>query len=152
MACSAALSPSSEARQCSMILALVWASPSIVSLLKSGGWARFTSIQAWSRERLAADICLAVGDEPGECLVQGVERAVPRRVVEYFLGAGDARGDAAEGVLAGGLGVLGGDPAVEFFPVDEVQHRLMAEPPGDAGRQATQRHRLLGDHVEAGPD
>src|SRR4249920_1807284 len=37
MACSAALSPCSEARQCSMILALTWASPSIVSLLKSGG-------------------------------------------------------------------------------------------------------------------
>src|ERR1700729_2906428 len=39
MACSAALSPCSEARQCSMILALAWASPSIVSLLTSGGWA-----------------------------------------------------------------------------------------------------------------
>src|ERR1017187_26848 len=39
MASSAAPSPCSEARQCPMILALAWASPSIVSLLKSGGWA-----------------------------------------------------------------------------------------------------------------
>src|SRR5262245_12421521 len=109
---------------------------------------RFGGIRAWSRELLAADVCLAVGDEPGECLVQGVERAVPRRIAEYFLGAGDARGDAAEGVLAGRLGVLGSDPAVELSPVDEVQHRLTAEPPGDASGQAVQRHRLLGRHVE----
>src|SRR5499433_3549207 len=113
---------------------------------------RFGGIRAWSRELLAADICLAVGDEPCERLVQGVERAVPRRIAEYLPGTGDARGDAAEGVLAGGLGVLGRDPAVELGPVDEVQHRLTAEPPGDAGRQAVQRPCLLGSYVEAGPD
>src|SRR5271166_629434 len=37
MACSAALSPCSEACQCPMILALTWSSPSIVALLKSAG-------------------------------------------------------------------------------------------------------------------
>src|SRR5262249_26301613 len=113
---------------------------------------RFGGIRAWSRELLAADICLAVGDEPCERLVQGVERAVPRRIAEYLPGAGDARGDAAEGVLAGGVGVLGSDPAVELCPVDELQQRLTAEPPSDASRQAMQRHRLFGNHVEAGPD
>src|SRR5579863_6611581 len=40
MACSVAPSPLSEACQCSVILALVWASLSIVSLLGSGGCAR----------------------------------------------------------------------------------------------------------------
>ena len=103
-------------------------------------------------ERLTADVCLAVGDEPRQRLVQGVERAVPRRVREYLAGAGDAGGDAAEGVLAGDLGVLGSGAAGELVPVDEVQDRLAAEPPRHAGRQAPLRHRLLGDHVEAGPD
>ena len=55
-------------------------------------------------------------------------------------------------MLAGDLGVPGSGPAGEFGPVDEVQDRLTAEPPRYADRQAPQRHRLLGDHVEAGPD
>ena len=41
---------------------------------------------------------------------------------------------------------------LELGPVDQVQHRLPAEPPRDPGGQAAQRHRLLGHHVEAGPD
>ena len=65
---------------------------------------------------------------------------------------GDARGDAADGVLVGGLGVLRPYPALELRPVDEVQHRFTAEPPRGAGRQAAQRHRLPGNHVEAGSD
>src|SRR5580698_9746040 len=58
-------------------------------------------------ELLSADVRLAVGDEPRQRLVQGVERPVPRRIAEHLPGPGGARGDAAEGVLAGGLGVLG---------------------------------------------
>src|SRR5216683_7989366 len=113
---------------------------------------RLSGNQAWSRELLAANVCVAVGDEPCQCLVQDVERAKPRRIAERLPGPINARGDAAEGVLTSGLGVLGGDAAVELRPVDEVQHRLTAEPLRDAGRQAAQRHRLLGNHVEAGPD
>ena len=84
--------------------------------------------------------------------MQGVKRAVPRHVPQHLPGPVDARGDAADGVLAGGLGVLGADPAVELRPAGELQRRLAAEPPGDPRRQAAQRHRLLRDHVEAGPD
>ena len=56
------------------------------------------------------------------------------------------------GVLAGGLGVLGAGPALELRPVDEVQFRLAAEPLCHGGRQAAQRHGLLGHDMEAGPD
>src|SRR3984893_19348028 len=83
--------------------------------------------QAWSRELLAADVCWAVGEEPCQCLVQDVERAKPRRIAERLPGPINARGDAAEGVLAGGLGVLGGGAAGGLRPVDENQHRLAAE-------------------------
>ena len=93
-----------------------------------------------------------MGDEPGQGLVQGVERAVTRRVLQYLTGTGDAGGDAAEGVLAGDLGGPGSGAAGELGPVDEVQDRLAAEPARDPGRQAPLRHGLLGHHVEAGPD
>src|SRR3984893_10288311 len=83
--------------------------------------------EAGSRELLAADVCVAVGDEPCQCLVQDVERAKPRRIAERLPGPINARGDAAEGVLAGGLGVLGGGAAGGLRPVDENQHRLAAE-------------------------
>src|SRR5262249_60093940 len=112
---------------------------------------RFGGIRAWSRELLAADICLAVGDEPCERLVQGVERAVPRRIAEYLPGAGDARGDAAEGVLAGGVGVLGSDPAGGICPVDGLQPRLTAQPPSDAPPPALPRHPPFRQHPGAGP-
>src|ERR1039457_1588663 len=82
MACSAALFPCSEARQCSMILALAWASPSIVSLLKSGGWAPLCtpgtavgspSLKLSQPEQQEAGHCVA---EPFPDLVQS---AVPDR-------------------------------------------------------------------------
>jgi hypothetical protein len=95
---------------------------------------------------------LAVGDEPGQGLVQGVEGGVPGGVAQDLAGAGDAGGDAAGGVLAGDPGVLGSGPAGELGPVDEVQDRLTAEPSGRAGGQAALGHGLLGHHVEAGPD
>src|SRR5690349_4774992 len=99
-------------------------------------------------ELLAADVHLPVGDEPGQRLEQGLQRAEPRRIPEYLPGAVDARGDAAESVLAGGLGVLGPGLPAELGPADELQYRLPAEPVRDAGRQAAQRHRLRGYHVE----
>src|SRR4029453_7546338 len=52
-------------------------------------------------------------------------------------------------VAAGDRGVLGADPSFELRPVDEVEQRLPAEPPGDPGGQSAHRHRLPGHHVEA---
>src|ERR1700733_14338858 len=95
----------------------------------------------------ATDVRLAVRDQPGQCLVQGVERAVAGRVAEHLASPGDARGDAAHRVLPGGLRVLGTGPALELGPVPEVQHRLAAETPGRASRQPAQRHGLLGHHA-----
>src|ERR1700728_2636403 len=42
------------------------------------------------REWLPADVCLAVGDEPSQGFVQGVERTVRWRIPEHLAGAGDA--------------------------------------------------------------
>src|SRR5215472_17333060 len=96
------------------------------------------------RERLAAYVGFAVRDEPGQGLVHGAEGTVARRVPQYLPGAGNAGGDAAERVLAGDFGVLGAGPPGELGPVDQVENRFTAEPRRDAGRQASQRHRLLG--------
>src|SRR6185312_7772691 len=75
----------------------------------------------WRRlELLAADVGLAVGHQPGQRLVQRLQRGVPRLIAEHVPGPGDARGDAAEGVLAGGLGVPGIGLPVELGPVDEL--------------------------------
>src|SRR5580698_4481512 len=87
----------------------------------------------------AADVRLAVRDQPGQSFVQGVERAVAGRVAEHLASPGDARRNTAHRVLPGGLRVLGTGAALELGPVHEVQHRLTAEPPGGAGREPAQR-------------
>src|SRR5688500_10193570 len=84
--------------------------------------------------------------------MDGVERAVPGPVPEDVASTIDARGDAAAHVLATRPRMLGTDPSLELRPVDEVEHRLAAEPPGHPGGQSAQRHRLLGHHMEARSD
>ena len=102
--------------------------------------------------RWSPTIDVPVRREPAKRLAEGVERAVPRPVPEHLAGAVDARRDPAAHVLARRLGVLGPDAPLELRPVDEVDHRLTAEPSGDAGGEAAQRHGLLGHHVEARSD
>src|SRR6185437_1367255 len=80
------------------------------------------------RERLAADVGLAVGGEPGQGLAQRVEGGVARRVPELLAGTGDAGGDAAGSVLAGDASRTGPSATGELIPGDEVQHRFAAEP------------------------
>src|SRR5260370_41640016 len=99
---------------------------------------RLSGNQAWSRELLAANVCVAVGDEPCQCLVQDVERAKPRRIAERLPGPINARGEAAEGGVTSGLGVLGGDAAAELRPSDESPHRRTAAPLADPGHPPPQ--------------
>ena len=55
-------------------------------------------------------------------------------------------------VLARGPGVLGADAPLELRPLDELDHRLAAEPSRHPGGQPPQRHRLRGHDVEARAD
>ena len=86
-------------------------------------------------------------------LVQRVERAVPRRVAEHVAGPVDARGDAAADVLAGRRR-RARRPTRRSNSGQSTNSSTGSRPnhAGHPGGQPAQRHRLLGDDVEARPD
>src|SRR6202012_1585105 len=92
------------------------------------------------------------GREVTHALAQRLEGAVSRAIAENLAGTMDAGGDAPADVLAGGAGMGPSHPALELGPVDEVDVRLSPEPAGDPLGQSAERHRLLGQDMEARPD
>src|SRR3569623_2464807 len=103
----------------------------------------------WTR---ALDCDFIVGDEPSDGLVNGLERAVARRIAQKALGFGNGVRGAAEDVFPGGLRVLGGLFCLPGLVAFVTQPRLLSEPAEHRRGIALEVDRLRRGRVEGLPD